>query len=121
MHELSIAQSIVDVVSNHIDDQTVSRVSSVSVLIGEMSGVDAKLLEYAFPEAAQGTPLENAELFIETKPVSFACRACGESPIPPGNALCPQCGSREIELASGRELDILSFELFTPGEEQSVS
>ena len=70
MHELSIARNIVEVVSDRIGMHPGCRVASVTLIVGEVSGVDTELLEYAFPVAAEGTPLAEAVLNIGKKPVS---------------------------------------------------
>ena len=119
MHELSIARHIVEIVSEELGDFPGGRVSSVKVRIGEASGVDPGQLRFAFPVAAEGTALEGSDIEIETVPLAFRCRACNHAPLETGTAVCPRCRSGDIELASGTELEIASFELITPDEVSS--
>jgi len=115
MHEFSIARSIVRVVSEHLERYPGGRVLSISLQVGEYSGVNPAYLRSAFPITAEGTPLQGAELLIETVRPSFRCRDCGESGITPGTASCPRCRSAGLEMERGTELEISSIELDIPG------
>jgi len=116
MHEMSIAVSIVEIVTEQLGDYPDGRVSSVNVRIGEASGVDPGQLRFAFPVAAEGSALDGTDIVIDIVPLTFRCRACSHAPMDPGSAACPRCGSGDIELAAGTELEIASFELLSPDE-----
>jgi len=115
MHELSIARNIVRVVSEHLERYPGGRVLSISLQVGVYSGVNPAYLRSAFPVTVEGTPLQDAELLIETVHASFRCRDCGESGITPGVTSCPCCRSANLEMATGTELEISSIELDIPG------
>jgi len=110
MHELSIAKSIVDVVKGNLPDDHDVRVLSVSIRVGEYSGVEPSALTEAFPAACFETPLENATLTIELLKATYKCNACGTS-FPAAAGLCPRCNSTDYVFESGMELDILSFDI----------
>ncbi len=103
MHELSIAQSIVAQVVKLINKNTAK---TVEVEVGEMSGVDPDALSFAFPMAVEGTPIAGVKLKIRKSPFRIRCPRCrksfnmGETPF----HLCPQCGSVDVKVLSGREL-----------------
>ncbi len=111
MHELSIAEEMVEILVEHLADYPGSSVESVVVAVGDYSGVDPESLRFAFPFAAEGTPVEGSELKINTIRVSVKCLDCGERADDIGTPLCCKCGSRNLEFASGRELDIISFDI----------
>ena len=111
MHELSIASEMIEILIGHLKDYPGSRVESVLVALGEYSGVDPDSLRLVFPFASEGTPVEGAELKINTIAVSVLCLDCGETASEIAIPLCHQCGSRNLEFASGRELEIISFDV----------
>jgi hydrogenase nickel incorporation protein HypA/HybF len=114
MHEISIAQSILDVAAASLKDNAVRSVVAVSLRIGPISGVDPDALRFAMEVVAQGTPLEGADLRIETPPVRFRCTDCNhEFEAGEVQFSCPSCGGTRIKLISGDELEIVNLEVET--------
>ena len=111
MHELSIAQAIVEQVAQIAREHT-GRILCVTVSIGQLSGVDGEALDFAFPLAAEGTPAAGAKLIIEPVPAQVLCRSCGREFEPDFLAwVCDRCGASDVELKGGRELLINSVEI----------
>lgn len=112
MHELSIAQSLLDIVVQEAERHGVNRVIRVSVRVGAFSAVVPSALTFSFDLIKENTVAAEAELAIEEMPLTGLCQDCGEvlenmdSPI----ADCPACGSNKIELTQGRELTIAFIE-----------
>lgn len=116
MHELSLAQSIVEIVQQHLPAGG-ARVEAVRVRIGEMAGVVADSLEFCFGALVQQTTLQNARLLIEAVPLACACRDCKKNFHPEYfDFRCPACGGGKVEILSGRELQVVEIEL----EEKTV-
>jgi hydrogenase nickel incorporation protein HypA/HybF len=113
MHEMGIALEIIDIVKSSIPgDMTDARVCSVNLKIGELSAVVTDSLRFCFDIAAKNTPVDGARLVIETVPVVARCRKCRHEWTIKGPAFsCEKCGSGDIDLLSGRELDIQSIEI----------
>lgn len=112
MHELSIAQALVERVEAVAARERATRVVRVAIVVGALSGVDPDALMAAFPLVAEGTTAAGAELLIERVPARVRCRACGHEAATCESFIgCAACGSRDVELVSGRELDIRSVEL----------
>jgi hydrogenase nickel incorporation protein HypA/HybF len=109
MHELSIAESVVRIASNHAAGR---RVHVVEVKVGHLRQVVPSALEFAFELVAQGTPLERAELRIEEVAAAGVCRACGAESVLVGFPFrCDACGGLDIEVVRGEELLVDSLEL----------
>lgn len=109
---MSIAQNIIDIIREHVAPDRETNVRSVKVLIGEFSGVVAESLEFCFSSLIQGTPLEKATLEIEKVQVKASCRSCGQtSSLEYGVFICPLCGSNDVKLLSGTELQIKTIEI----------
>jgi hydrogenase nickel incorporation protein HypA/HybF len=115
MHELSIAESILDSVRSHAAVQGGRRVCRVGVRIGDTSGVNADALEFCFGLAAKDTQLEGATLEIERVPVRFRCGACAEEFLPVDfGPRCPSCGAEAGRLVGGDELGLSFLEFEEP-------
>lgn len=112
MHELSIAQSILDIVRQNLPPGKVVSVSVVRLRIGAMAGVLPDSLEFCFSAITQGTPAEGATLEIEHVPLTARCATCGrESTIAPTMFICPLCGSNTLTVVSGREMQVREIEI----------
>ncbi len=109
MHELSIAQAIVDVAGRNAGD---GRVTRVYVQVGRLRQVVPSALEFSFELCAHGTTVEGAALELEEVPVGVRCRSCGAGSEPAGFPLsCGSCGGLSVEVVQGEELLVESLEL----------
>ena len=111
MHELSLVASICDVLNTKIKECGINKVIKVNLFVGELTGVEAFMLESCFEMYVEATPLEGATLSIEHVPIRVRCRECGneyESKIPFSD--CTVCKSKRLEIISGREFYIDSIE-----------
>ncbi|HWY90957.1 MAG TPA: hydrogenase maturation nickel metallochaperone HypA [Solirubrobacteraceae bacterium] len=109
MHELSIAQAIVEVATRHAAGRRVVR---VEVKVGHLRQVVPDALHFAFGLVAQGTALDGAELAIEQVPAVGRCRECGvESAMEDFPLCCARCGGLEMEVLAGEELLVDALEL----------
>jgi hydrogenase nickel incorporation protein HypA/HybF len=113
MHELAIAQSIVDVVKAHATECHAAQVKSVHLEIGEASGIVADSLTLSFEMLTSSDPvLSGTQLLIDVVPHRARCRSCtSEFAVINRIAQCPQCEGWETEVISGTELQILEMEI----------
>ncbi|WP_305043850.1 hydrogenase maturation nickel metallochaperone HypA [Geoalkalibacter sp.] len=112
MHELGITRSIVEIAEGHAREQGATRVLSLTVRIGALSGVIPDAVEFAFEVCAAGTLLEGARLIIDAVPGRGRCRACGaESAIDRFTYACPTCDALALDITQGEELSILELEV----------
>ena len=103
MHELGIVYHIIRDVENVARAHGVRRVSSVTLLLGEVSGVVPDLLLDAWRWAADKKPItQGAELIVEPVEAVTHCEACGcdYATVEHGKT-CPHCGSGETYLLQG--------------------
>ena len=111
MHEMSIAQSVLDIVLQESRNHKVNRVLSVAVKVGELSAVETESLRFCFDFLTKGTPAEGATLDIERVQVTCRCQECGSKfTVQELVFSCPSCQSSKVEMLSGRELSVESFE-----------
>ncbi len=64
MHELSIALSIIDGVSEELQERGGPKLHAVHLQIGHLSGVVKEALLFAYDVACEGTPLAGSRLVI---------------------------------------------------------
>ena len=112
MHELSLATELVSQLSDVLTREGAQKAVEIRVAIGAMSGVERVPFEFAFPVAAEGTPIEGAKLVIEEVALKLRCHDCGlESTTDDPIMVCPSCGSMAVEIIEGKELTIKSMEV----------
>jgi len=113
MHELSITQSVVDAVLDHVDGARLdgAEVVAVRVRVGLLSGVVPEAMRFCFELITEGTSLQEARLDIVQPPGTAHCAACDlDFSLTDLVLLCP-CGSADVEVRTGRELEISSVEV----------
>ena len=107
MHELGITQSIIDITLQYAQGQPVSH---VTLEIGQLTAIDPRSIEFCFDACCQGTLLEGAVLEILEKPGLARCRQCGaEVAIEQPFGVCA-CGSLNLEIIQGLELQLKELE-----------
>ena len=111
MHELSIAQSLLDTVRAHAGDHPGARVTKVGIRVGELSGVEPEALLFSFDVIVRETEFRDAVLDIERVPLRQHCEACGrDASVVQFTLVCPDCGASTRAVA-GDELQMSYLEL----------
>jgi hydrogenase nickel incorporation protein HypA/HybF len=114
VHELAVAQALVDQVDAVITQHNATQASLIRVRIGPLAGVVPELLASAFPLAAAGSRMEHAELDLVAAPIRVRCQTCdAETEAAMNRLVCGACGDWHTQLLSGDELLLESVELET--------
>jgi hydrogenase nickel incorporation protein HypA/HybF len=113
MHELSIAISMIDQITEEAQSRGGLDIEAVHLKLGIFSGVDKEALLFAYELASEGSVLEGARLVIETIPLIIYCAACQKNRTPPSvyELSCPECGTPGQKIISGREIEVASLEV----------
>ncbi|MBZ5524462.1 MAG: hydrogenase maturation nickel metallochaperone HypA [Acidobacteriia bacterium] len=121
MHELSIVEGIVTAVTESLASRPVSRVYSVRLQVGAMSGVVEEALQFSYGIATQGTILEGSILDVDHIPVEIHCDICDRDFELPGvqSFRCPACDTPSLQIRRGRELEIQSLEVEEDSDHQN--
>lgn len=108
MHELGVVFYVIRDVKNVALENRAERVESVTLEIGQVSGVVHDLLRDCWRWAVKKEPImDEAELLIEEIPAVTRCEACGEEYETVRYAkICPRCGSDRTYLIQGSEFNI---------------
>jgi hydrogenase nickel incorporation protein HypA/HybF len=115
MHELPVAERILDAVLEHASGHDVSRIVVIHLRVGNLSDLEDEWLQRYFDYLSRGTLAEEARIKIERAPIVIRCDACsGEFEIERagiGTSECPDCGETRGELVSGREYFVKNMEV----------
>lgn len=111
VHELSIAQSLLEIVLEESARNRLKQVHVIRLQVGAMAAVVPEALTFCFDMLSENSIAQGASMEIETLPVVARCSRC-DLPFQVENQvfLCPKCGDPTLELVSGRELSVVSIE-----------
>jgi len=112
MHELGLVFYIIKDVEKIAQENKASKVSSVTIQIGEVSGViDSYLLDCWKWAIQKTTYLQEAKLVIEPIKAISICEDCKEEYETVKYAkICPKCHSEHTHLVKGTEMMIKEIE-----------
>jgi len=109
---LAIAQNIVEIIQESVPKARIPAVKIVKIRVGKLAAVVPHSLDFCFSAISCGTELQGAHLQIDQIPMAGRCKACiSDFTIEEYDFSCPTCGSAEIELASGTELEVSEIEI----------
>lgn len=112
MHEMSIAQSLIDIIKEEMSKNDAKWLRSVSLHIGEMSGIVPEALSFSFDVITSGTAIEGAELKMDIVPLRGYCHRCDLTfKIENYAFVCQNCGDINIDTVSGQDLSIVEIEV----------
>lgn len=106
--------NILDVALEFAEKNDVEKVRAINLEIGALSDIVPQIAQDFFGFIARGTIAEGAQVSIARIPAVIKCRSCGledDLDIDHPSLVCPDCGSKSLELVSGREYRIESIEV----------
>ena len=107
MHEVSLMKNLLRTVEETVRREGGGPVKVIHLRIGEMSGVNTDALSFAFEVLSKGTSAEKGKLVFERVPLRARCKECGTEFHPDEFVFrCSGCGSPEIEIQAGREMEV---------------
>jgi hydrogenase nickel incorporation protein HypA/HybF len=112
MHELALAESIVNIVKTEMKKYPGSKALKVAIKLGALHEIVPDALQFGFDTMTTDSSLAGAKLDIERIPIRGKCRDCNqEFEIEEYLFICPQCYSGAIELTQGDILEISHIEI----------
>jgi len=119
MHEMSLMESVREIVEQTARQHRAARVTAVRLEIGALASVEPDALRFCFDVVMQQGIAAGAQLQIEVVPGSGWCWDCGEGvSIAASGAGCPRCGGYRLEVTGGTEMRVKDIDL---GPEQEIS
>ncbi len=112
MHELSITQTMLELVLEQARQNGAKKVQRINLVIGEMSGVVDDCVRFYFDFLSRGTIAEEAQLSFKRVAPKARCRECGRKFKLNGlDWVCPHCRTTRIDIVEGKELFLESIEV----------
>lgn len=112
MHEMSLCESILQVLEQQAETQHYRKVKTVWLEIGALSGVEIEALRFSFEVVVQGSLAEHAQLEIIKIPGQAWCMACAANVVVEQlYDVCPQCGSHQLQVNNGDQMRIKELEV----------
>jgi len=121
MHEWALAEGVIATATRFAEQNGLTEVMEVIVIVGELQQVEHEVLQFAFQQLK--TPLfRNAEFVLRSQPAKFRCRNCGHEWSFKSESMteevseaihfvpemahvyikCSECGSPDFEVVEGR-------------------
>ncbi len=121
MHEWALAEGVISTARKFAEENGLTKVTEVVVVIGELQQVEHDVLEFAF-EQLKTKLFEEAKFVLKAEPAKFKCRNCGHEWTFKAQGLsediseaihfvpemahvyikCTECGSPDFEVSKGR-------------------
>jgi len=111
VHELGVANEILDVALSEADRHAAKKVTSIRLRVGVLRAIEPENLSFLFGHLSRGTPAEGARLEIVEEPVRVECPDCGVSEASSFPFECPRCKGSGISVTGGDSLSILSLDV----------
>jgi hydrogenase nickel incorporation protein HypA/HybF len=112
MHELAMAESIVQIVEREMQKYPGSKLLKVALKLGALHEIAPEALQFGFDTMTMNTSLAGAQLEIEKIPIKGRCRSCGhELEIEEYVFICTECYSGDIEMTQGDAMEITHLEI----------
>lgn len=112
MHELSLAEAMLDIIKEQAEHEHFTRVTGVILELGMLSHVEADAMTFCFEAVTADTLADGAILKIERIPAQGSCPQCKQlSPIENLYDPCVHCGEFGLALLSGDQLRIRQLEV----------
>jgi hydrogenase nickel incorporation protein HypA/HybF len=112
VHELSFAESTLDLALRHASQAGASRVVALHLVVGEFTPLEPASLSFYWDRITKGTPADGSHVDVRRVPAQMACADCRAACDPADETWrCPACGSSRLRLTSGDECYLESIDV----------
>ncbi len=112
MHELSLCESLLDILKTEAETARFTRVKRITLEVGPLSSVEPEAMRFGFDVVMRGTLADGAKLDIVTPPAEARCLSCFELiTVTDRFASCPKCGGTDLQISGGDSLRIKELEV----------
>lgn len=112
MHEMSLAEGVLQVIEDSAKSGGFTRVKTVWLEIGALAGVEAEAMRFCFDAVVRNTLAEGAKLEILATEGQGWCLSCGKT-VSIGQRYdpCPLCGGYQVQPSGGMEMRVKELEV----------
>ena len=124
MHELSMAQGIIDAVLKTAEENNATEVNEVTIEVGRLAMINPEQLEFMLGVLVENTIMEDAEITFEEIPIEMDCHDCdfhGEAVLDDSDhyaplVKCPECDSLSVEVLNGKDIVVKNIVIEKPDD-----
>ncbi|MBP1703841.1 MAG: hypA [Chloroflexi bacterium] len=114
MHELSITESVLEIVLRHANSANAQHVRKIQLVIGDLASIVDDSVQFYWDIISKDTLAEGATLQFRRLPIELLCLDCQNHFQPETDRFdCPRCGSSRLQIISGREFYVESIDVET--------
>lgn len=111
MHEMALAENVLQIVREAAQREGLRRVRTLWLEIGQLSSVEPEAMRFCFEAAARGSIAADAHLEIAVTPGAAWCRSCARRiSVAELGSPCPHCGGYRLQLTEGTEMRVTQLE-----------
>ncbi len=112
MHELSVTESILNIVLRHAEQAQATKIAEIYLVLGDLSTIVDDSIQFYWDMISEGTLAEGAVLHFKRVATEMECQECHARYHPEhGDLSCPECESRSVKIIAGEEFFIDSIEV----------
>jgi hydrogenase nickel incorporation protein HypA/HybF len=112
MHELSLCESILHVIEQQASTQKFTRVTRVWLEIGKLACVEVDAMRFCFDVVMKDSIAESSILEIIEVPGQAWCLICEKNVLVNQRYdECPDCGSYQLQVNQGEQMQIKELEV----------
>ena len=112
MHEMSLAEGVLQIIEDAARSQGFVRVKTVILEIGQLAAVESEAIRFCFDAVTHGSIAEGARLEIIDVPGQGWCMKCAATvPVTEQYGVCPACGSHQVQPTGGTEMRVKELEV----------
>lgn len=124
MHELSMAQGIINAVLETAEENNATEVNEITVEVGRLAMINPEQLEFILGVLVDNTILEDAKINFEEIPAEINCFDCqfhGDAILDDSDhyaplVKCPKCDSLSVEVLNGKDIIVKNMVIEKPDD-----
>jgi len=112
MHEMSLCESVLEILEQSAREEAFSSVKKVWLEIGVLSCAAPEAMRFSFDIVMKGTLAEGAGLEIIQVPALARCDQCSQDvEVTSRGEPCPVCGSERLDIRGGDQIRVKELEV----------
>jgi hydrogenase nickel incorporation protein HypA/HybF len=112
MHEMSLAQNIVNIVEEEMSSHGINKIEAINIITGKLSAIVPDHLSICFKILTENTNLSETLLNIEVIPICYTCFKCKKDFTSEELIFhCIYCNEQNPVIIAGKELTVQSIEV----------
>jgi len=112
MHEMSLAESVREIVDEAARSNGARRVAAVRLEIGRLAQVEIEAMRFAFDVVMRGSLADTARLeIVETDGTAWCMRCSAPVVIARRGDACPRCESCQLQVTGGDRMRVMDIEI----------